>query len=815
VNNDDDVLEEIAGSILDGTPVDWSRLESPGSPTDPALVLQLKTLATLGAVGGTLDAGAPGQGAWGHLRVLECIGRGASGEVYRAWDTRLDREVALKLMSVDTPASAQPSSLIEEGRLLARVRHPNVATIYGAERIGGRIGLWMELVKGKTLEEAVAGGKRFAPAEVVTLGREICSAVSAVHAAGVIHRDIKAQNVMATDSGRVVLMDFGTGLEKTSGLESVAGTPLYLAPEVLRGEMATVQSDIYGVGVLLYRLLTHTFPVRAQTLDDLGRAHAAGERTSVRAARSGVPKRLARVIERAIDSDPGRRYQSAEAMAADLAAVGRSSSTVRTAMAAAAAVAVAATAWAAWDLRWRQPRQTDTTAPIAAGFTTAASAATTLAVLPFTNASGSGDADYFVDGLTNEITRRLASVQGLQVRAHGSAATFKGKPRDLKTIAEQLGVGYVVEGTVRYDDTRLVVDAQLVRVAGDAPVWSKHFDTPKQDVFAVQDEISRAVASTLQRSLEFSGRRQQTTLAVYEQYLRARDALDKGGTNRASQAARLFEQVIASDPSFAPGHAGLAEAYGWLSMSFDGLDARRANVLMRQAATKALALDPLSPEAHAALGMTYARERNWDAAQRSFAHAIRLNPTLTHIHRRYTVTTLLPLGKSAEAEQLLEEALRSDPLSPEVRRELATAQYVGGRCAEAVVNLERLRITHRQLPFVDLFFARALTCAGRLEEALPIWDSRSGVGWEHWAAAAYVKAGRRAEVERMAIRQAEPFQEAMIYAALGDKDRTFDALNRSVDNWAHRITLHLQFPEMAFLRGDPRLDALRTRLGLP
>ena len=259
-------LDEVAEAILDGAPVDWPSVESDGV-TDQELIEQLKTLAAVKAVTRAAESARGDTGtAWGHLNVLEPIGRGAFGEVYRAWDTRLDREVALKLLPPDSAtAGSRPSWVIEEGRLLARVRHPNVVTIHGADRIAGRIGLWMEFVKGRTLEEVVREGRRFSAQEVTRIGLDLCRAVSAVHAAGLLHRDIKAQNVMVGDDGRLVLMDFGTGRELAGTSESnVAGTPLYLAPEVLSGEAATQRSDVYSIGVLLHHLLTASYPIEAR-----------------------------------------------------------------------------------------------------------------------------------------------------------------------------------------------------------------------------------------------------------------------------------------------------------------------------------------------------------------------------------------------------------------------------------------------------------------------------------------------------------------------------------------------------------------------
>ena len=264
---DDHLLDDVADAILDGAPIDWAVVESRADGHRRALLDRLRVLAALADVHRDLPPVPPTQdearddppeaideratqpGRWGHLKLVEPIGRGAFGQVYRARDTRLDRDVALKLLPANGACGAmRASSIIEEGRLLARVRHPNVVTIHGAERIGDQIGLWMELVKGRTLEQILEQGRRFTGAETVEIGIELCRAISAVHDAGLLHRDIKAHNVMVAEDGRVVLMDFGTGRELgDDSAAGLAGTPLYLAPELLSGQEPTVRSDIYSV----------------------------------------------------------------------------------------------------------------------------------------------------------------------------------------------------------------------------------------------------------------------------------------------------------------------------------------------------------------------------------------------------------------------------------------------------------------------------------------------------------------------------------------------------------------------------------------
>ena len=799
-------LDGIADAILDGTPIDWRSVDS-DDLLDNAFVEQLKTLATLRRASVSMP---PEPWRWGHLQVFERIGHGGFGDVHRAWDPRLDREVALKLLRSDVPDDAGPRpAVIEEGRLLARVRHPNVVTIYGAERIDGRIGLWMELVKGRTLEEMLRSGRRFTAAEVTRLGVDLCAAVAAVHASGLLHRDIKAHNVMLDDGGRLVLMDFGAGHEADDSTgKASAGTPLYLAPEVLAGGTATRRSDVYSIGVVLFRLLTGSYPVFGGDLADLRRAHTTGDGGDARLDRAGIPVRLRRVLSRAIDPDPDRRYAGADMFQAALAALERAPALRRVAYGAAAAAAVLAALGIAWNPGLREMLVRAPAAPAHAAKTP------TIAVLPFVNASSDPGSHDFIDGLTSEVIRNLAVIDGLQVRSQTSSFFFKDRPRDMREVAKQLQVGLVVEAYVQRIGNQLRINAQLVRVPDDVPVWSKRFDRTLDDVFAIQDEISLAIVNELRLTLGRGQRRYQTNLAAYDLYLRGRALVARRGPESAEQAARLFEQVIAIDREFAPAHAGLADAYAAMSWPIDAPETAFAG--MRPAAVKALQLDPQLSEAHAAMGITYAREFDWENATASFERAISLNPNLSQIRTSYA-GTLVKQGRAAKALDILAGAIEMDPLSLAVKREVAFAQFVSGRYEEAVVILRQVVAADPDFPYAANLLARALTFAGRPEEAIALWESRPQPNdWERWLMPAYVKQGRRADVDRLLNlpRNAQPYRQALNYAALGDKERTFEALSRAAVAVPQRTAAVLAYPEMSLLRGDPRLDQLRRRFNL-
>jgi serine/threonine protein kinase len=323
------LIDDVAVSVADGQPVDWDRSAQPLTDRERRLLRHLRVIDSLAAVYRSMPADvdegestprplelAPDGPRWGRLLLLDRIGHGVSGDVFRAWDGELQREVALKLLHVDGISSdaAANARVLQEARRLARVRHPHIVHVYGAERHEERIGLWMELVRGRTLDDIVKSDGPMPADAAAAISADLCGAVAAVHAAGLLHRDIKAQNAVREDSGRVVLMDFGAGEEIGSQRTALAGTPLYLAPEVLAGGQASVASDIYSLGVLLFHLLTGTYPVQAESAEKLKAAHAAGNRRRLLDVAPRAAKRLGQIVDRALSPDPRERFATAGEM---------------------------------------------------------------------------------------------------------------------------------------------------------------------------------------------------------------------------------------------------------------------------------------------------------------------------------------------------------------------------------------------------------------------------------------------------------------------------------------------------------------------
>jgi serine/threonine-protein kinase len=825
VDTSERTVRDLARAILEGTPVDWQAVESTANESERPIFEQLRRLATLvdfHREQRTDDEQASQARMWGHLRVLEAIGSGAFGHVYRAWDTRLDREVALKLLPADSDVgNARVSSIIEEGRLLARVRHPNIVTIYGAERIGDTVGLWMERIDGETVEQRLRQSP-MEPSTAIAIAIQVCHAVSAVHKAGLLHRDIKAQNVMLAKDGRAVLMDFGTGRElggASASTTSLAGTPLYLAPELLRGDDATVQSDIYSLGVLLYRMVSGTYPVHAHSLSDLRLAHERLVRAEDAEPRPGIPRRLGRVIGHAIDPRPECRYESADALAAALGTLPPRASVIplKYAVWAAVMLVVIGLVFAEELLRrYREPRSSQATLPQTLAVASHSNDPA-IVVLPLKNLSPQPGSEEFVDGFTEEMINNLAISGHLQVRSRASSFAFKNKPNDLAEVAKQLNVSLAIEGAVRRSGQRFQVDARLVQASSGVTLWNDRVEADVGDVFSVRDRITRGVIRALGVTPAPARRPYEVNAQAYGLYLTARALVSRRGVPSAQKAVEYFQQVIALDPGFAPAYAGLADAYAYMSLpTYQGMPVNKAQGLMRTAALKALELDATLAEAHAAMGVVSARDLDWASSERHFEQAITLNPSLSQVYTSYSFFTLRPLHKFEDAERLLNGALQTDPLSLDVWREIAEVHFTVGRYDAAIDLLQRVRAVDPQLLDADVVLARSLACRGRVEEALAVYGSLPSEGPPHYRAYAYIKAGRRADAEKLAIENAQyPYRAAIIYAALGDRDRAFEALDRTAEREPQRVPLLLTWPEMAPLRDDPRFTAIKKRFGLP
>jgi eukaryotic-like serine/threonine-protein kinase len=821
----DPLLDHLADAVLDATPVDWAAAESKADAGSLAVVRNLRLVASVGELNRhvlltSADAHrADDRPQWGHLRLIERIGSGTFGEVFRAWDARLDREVALKLIPT-TPESSVPGdrSFIQEGRLLAKIRHPNVVTIYGAEQIGDRIGLWMEFVRGRTLEQLLKDDEEFAAADAVHIGVELCGAVSAVHAAGLLHRDIKTHNAMRAEDGRIVLMDFGTGTERDAHTSpaDLAGTPLYLAPELLAGKAATIQSDIYSLGVLLYRLVAKTYPVPGQTIGDVRQAHERGERTNPDGLRSRAGPALARIIERACDPRVERRYQTVDELAGDLIALRSRPRIIRRRYATAAAAALVALVLlglVAW-----MPNDIDD--PV-------------IVVRPIKNLGAPNDND-LADLFTDRVISVLGRVDGLRVKGPETSFSLENDRADLATLGRRLGVNLVLEGDVRFTNKRLVGRATLVSVTGEQ-VWSEPFDRAvgsEGDIGETVEGLARAIVNRLRRKFPATRMQYAMDLPTLKMYVQAR-ALRSNRGEPSFKAIELYKQVINAYPNHAPALADLAAIYGDLGAQYptvgaESLPPEDAKALLWPLAQRALDIDESQAEAHAAMGSFHALDLRWNEAEESFLKAIRLEPTRSTLRGDYVLAVLIPSGRLTEAIAVLNEALENDPQSLDLRRILARVQLNNDQYDQALTNSRLVLRADPSFPFVGNFAMWAQLFKGERVEALKSFeklaagsdgkdgtaDDNLGVkGWIHAINGRHAEAASIAELPKFS---SFPLRRAEIYGLLGDADKTLEALEDQADLNPLRAAFYLTYPEISVLDRDPRLpDFRRRRLLLP
>ncbi len=568
-----DAFSVLAEAVADGQPLDWASLEQSSSDDERSAIAALRHVAVVTELFATLSRTARGGSPparlepgseWGGLRIVEHIGHGRFGDVYRAWDPALERHVALKLVGCDDLEGAA-TPVVDEGRMMARVRHSNVVTIYGAQRIGDVVGLWMELVDGRTLESELATNGRFAAKDLGRIGRDLAEALGAVHEAGLVHRDVKASNVLRDPTGRVVLGDFGTGLDTGTGAADgggLIGTPAYVAPEVFAGEPATPRSDVYSLGVLLFHLATGEYPQPARTLRELRDAHAIRPPRRLREARPDLPSGLAAIVDRALDHDPANRFVTGADMATALAGEidrGRDRGRLHPWVLAGAAAALVVGAGGA--LNW----YLGPTPPVSAR---------PHAVLVTTSGSLIGEPD--LEGqLEQRIRLELADLPGIAlVEKDSLAGTFELMRRPVPaTIDREIGIEVIrrngrvdamlaasiepMEGRYRIGTDILDADGSVVaRVVEVTEGTADVPDTIARAAVSVRERLAGAIPSLPEP--ESLPQVQTSSLEALELFAEALRDLPLDA-NPARAEERLAE-AVRLDPDFALAHVALATA---------------------------------------------------------------------------------------------------------------------------------------------------------------------------------------------------------------------------------------------------------------
>jgi len=807
-------IQDLIESLADGTPVDWAGLEA-GAKNDQErrTFRNLRLVARVADLHRTLSVSddvsettlAPelpdAPHVWGHLQVGEQLARGNFGDLYHAVDPKLDRDVALKLIR-PRPDGRETTRLLSEARALARVTHPNVVTVHGADVHDGRPGLWMELVNGRTLAALVGERGRFDAPETIGIGRDLCHALTAVHAAAIVHSDVKPQNVMREPAGRVVLMDFGAG--RREGAESeIAGTPMYLAPEVLAGEPPTPQSDVYSLGVTLFYLLTATYPYTADDLNGLRAAHADGARAELRDLRPDLPNALVDVVERALDADPARRFQTAAAMEHALAHVQKSADAWKR-MSLAAVIAVAALVVLA--IAW--PRIAGTPAQ-------------SLAVLPLT-ATGD-DPAHLIDGLSADLIRELQRYD-LQVKTATSAAVLKATTN----LDSQLDANAIASGEARHATGRTTVTVH-VRRAGVAPFWTRDYDVPDTDL----PSVARTVASDVAQAVGAALRPQappppyQTSLRAFTAYQSGRFLSDSRSEADLMRSLEYFAEAAKLDPAYGEPLAGMADVYFTLGVPpFGQLRPMEARILGRKAAENALRINPNLAEAETALAWSAELyDWDWSGSETRFKRAIALNPQYAKAHHWYSMM-LTDMGRFDEARAELERARVIEPLTLLFERDLGWIFFLEGKYNEAEVPLRDTLGKDAKYTAAVTLLARVLAGQRRFAEALTELErARADLSrGSYLSFRGYIEAAAGDPNARQTLAELKdvartdyvtPYYFALIYTALGQQDDAIAELQRAYAEQDSTLGSINADPRFAPIRSDVRFQKIIDQMRFP
>ncbi len=783
----------------------------------------------------------------GTYQITGLLGAGGMGEVYRARDTRLGREVAVKVLPAAVASNPDRLARFErEARTIAGLNHPNIVTLFSVEDEGGTRFLTMELVEGQSLDRIVKPGG-LPLARVLELSIPLANALVAAHERGVIHRDLKPANVMVTHDDWVKVLDFGLAKVAAEGVSSpeasvgaTAGVPLsgegqvlgtvpYMAPEQIRGETVDARSDLFAFGIILYELATGRRPFTGTTPADVSSSILRDVPVPVVSVRADLPRDLNRIITRCLEKNPRDRFQTARDVYNELRYVQREIES-----GAIAPTPAAASPGSTYGTPATPPPVTP--APSSGSAVGGTRDVPSIAVLPFVNRSRGEEDEYFSDGLADELLNVLTKVRGLRVAARASSFQFKGKNEDVAVIGEKLNAATLLDGSVRKSGNRVRISVQLVKAADRVQLWSETYDRSLDDIFAVQDDIAQCVVKELRATLlgeapdsdasrkasadvAAAARGHGTSPEAHRLYLQGKYLIDRVTQEDTAQGLRYLNEALALDPTHALAWTEVSRAhansggYGW-DTTLEGY--RKA----REAAMRAIQLAPDLAEGYLRLS---AVERlydwDWKAAEASTRRALELAPGSPEVMRS-TGALLHLLCRFDEAERLFRSAVEQDPLSSAAYRAMALVFRSMDRLKEAEQAMRKSLELSPLHVGARMVLALVLSEQGRNEEGLAEAKAETAE-WARLTALAIIHfhMGHRDESDQ-ALAELEakhsidaPYQIAAVHISRGDVEGAFAWLERAIaekDAGAAQIKAERVFRGM---HGDPRWSVLMRKLG--
>jgi TolB-like protein/tRNA A-37 threonylcarbamoyl transferase component Bud32/Tfp pilus assembly protein PilF len=758
-----------------------------------------------------------------HYEILEKLGEGGMGAVYKARDTRLGRTVAIKVVNAEFTQRFE-----REARAIAALNHPHICTLYDVGEHDGAPYLVMEYVEGQPLKGPLP------TADALRYSIQIGEALAAAHKAGIVHRDLKPDNILLTSEGSVKVLDFGLAklqpavetdaatrtAETMTSQGTVAGTGPYMSPEQAQGEAVDARSDIFSFGAVLYELLSGRRAFGRETLTATLAAVIAQEPPPLKE----VPSEVARIVGRMLAKKREARYQSAEAVLADLeaAAAGAGLAARRRWLAGAAALVMVIAAAAGFDVRGWRTRLID--------WMSAPAPSIRLAVLPFANLSGDPEQEYLSDGLTQEMIVQLASLhpETLSVIARTSVMRYKNTDTPIEQIGRELTVDYILEGSTQREAGRVRITAELIRVRNQAQLWADSFERELAGILALQSEVAKKVAGSLALKLLPA---EQTRLAAarpvnpeaYEAYLKGMQHADNLTPQDLDIALEYFDLALQKEPNSARAYTGVS--FVWAARSQVGLSApAEAAPKAKAAALKAVELDSTLAEAHSILGIVHFQEWDWAGAEAETRRAIELNPSFARVRADYS-QQLMIMKRPGEAMTQIQRALELDPLNAFFQLLYGIDLEIARRYDEAIVQFRKalsmspgLRPAHWNLSSTffykrqyeeSLAEIKAYYAGNReMEEALTRGYAQSG----------YSGAMRRAadlQAARSPNTYVLPTDVAELYGLAGEEAQALAWLEKGLEARDPNMAFINVDPTFESLRSQPRFQALVRRMNLP
>ncbi len=738
-----------------------------------------------------------------HFKILEKLGEGGMGVVYKAEDTKLERTVAIKFLPREVAIQEEAKERFKiEAKAAAALNHPNIATVHQIEEVGENTFIVMEYVEGQNLRQLLQAQGPIPVDDAINYAIQISAGLQAAHQKGIIHRDIKSANIMITENGQIKIMDFGLAklpseMQVTKAGATI-GTIAYLSPEQAHdGAAVDHRTDIWSFGVVLYEILTGQLPFQGGHEMAVMYAIMNKDPQPVSSLRSEVPDWLESIATKTLAKNPDERYTEMNEVLADLQRLAE--------------------------------KTVVTTLPKSFKPESKAS----IGVLPFTNLSGNPEQDYFCDGMADEIINALSRLENLHVAARTSSFFFKGQNIDISEIGQKLKVGHVLEGSVRIAGDRLRINVQLINAADGYPLWSERYDRKMDDVFAIQDEISLAIVDKLKISLLATEKaallkRYTENVEAYNLYLKGSFYLQYLNARGFNLAVECFQKVLNLDPAYAPAYTGLGTVNALRIFFEDGFPPHDVMPQAKIYAEKALQIDNGLAEAHALLARIHSQyEWNWEAAEEAFLAALKLSPNYALGHAWYGVH-LGSVGRHEEAISFTKRAAELDPLSSYIKAMLAD-RLVMDHQFDAAIEYAKEAISlnpNNAMAYGDL--GMAYESKSMPDEAIAAYEKQVNFSGEHvifnfCSGCFYYNTGNLERATKLFEKLKatskpkfiQPVQRYIIYRARGEFDLAYDWLSRAIEEHDPLLLYFNEYP-VTWVRipDEPRFRALVEKIGL-